>query len=119
MREVIDYQWERIGPVLELLGYTGPIKKTAKRGEPFAIDRQLDIRLAMTGLEQVTLYAKDAYGVTSKEEAVLHVWGSVGQDTKKGCELVAAALTKAGIAARATTYQKCYVVAFNAGEWWK
>lgn len=116
--EVHEYQMNRLLPTLRKLGYDGEPRYTTCRGQPFAVrvhDTKAD---AMTHQPHVMLYAADAYPVTGRQEAVLNFWNWIGSSSKKECERIAAALTADGIPARATTYKKNDVVAFDQGEWW-
>lgn len=120
-QDVIDFQWERLMPTLEALGFTGPAKRIHKAGNPkLTLVRERHWawdQWNVTRMRKVTLYANDSYPVTSKSEGVLHVWNDFGSDSKVFCKQVADALTKAGIPSRATTYKKYNVVAFDAGDW--
>lgn len=60
----------------------------------------------------VELYDQLAYPVTPKGEAILNVWGIIGNSSQKACEFVAGLLTKAGIQSRVTKYKGDHVVAF-------
>lgn len=60
----------------------------------------------------VELYNQNAFPVTPKGEAILNVWGNIGNSSQKSCEFVAGLLTRAGIACRVTKYKGDHVVAF-------
>ncbi len=60
----------------------------------------------------VELYNQSAFPVTPKGEAILNVWGNIGNSSQKSCEFVAGLLTRAGIACRVTKYKGDHVVAF-------
>jgi hypothetical protein len=115
--ELREFQLDRILPTLVTLGYDQPVRKTRlKNGCPF--DAKIDHKgKAEWQGGYVTLYADDCYPVTSKDEAVLHVWSWAGSPSKWECKRIAEALTRAGIPARPTTYKKLDVVAFDAGDW--
>ena len=119
-QDVIDYQWGRLYPLLQQIGYTGPLKKFTHRLRSGIFQYKLYWawdEWNITRMACVHLYQDDAYPVTSKGEAILHVWGHAGGDNKNLAKEVAAKLTALGIPARATTYQKYHVVAFDAGDW--
>lgn len=116
--EVHEYQMTRLLPTLRKLGYDGPTRFTTFKGLPFAVKVECtDPNLGMTHQPHVLLYARDAYPVTGKGEAVLHFWSWVGNSSMRECQRIAAALTKDGVPARATTYRKNAVVAFEPGDW--
>lgn len=60
----------------------------------------------------VELYNQNAYPVTPKGEAILNVWGNIGNSSQKACEFVAGLLSRAGIACRVTRFKGDHVVAF-------
>ena len=120
--EVMDYQWQRILPALQAAGFTGAQKRLNRRTPndvlvPFVTELALNDQNNITGLSKVTLYANDAYPVTSKDEAVLTAWDLTGRDNRALADLIVLELAKLGIQARRTTYKKYNVVAFDAGEW--
>lgn len=118
-QDVIDYQWGRLLPLLQKMGYTGKVKRTThpKRSGIFSYEVFLGDELNVVGMAKATLWQDDAYPRTSKQEAVLHVWGQSGSDGPKLAKDVAMKLARLGIPARATTFQKYHVVAFDPGNW--
>lgn len=121
-KEVMDYQWERIVETLKLAGFTGKQTRSVRTTRndikvPFAMDLLLNEHDNITLQSKATLYAVDAYPVTGKGEAVLHLWSLTGSDNKSMCDRVAKMLTAAGVEARATKYKKYHVVAFDPGNW--
>jgi hypothetical protein len=114
--ELIDYHLERILPTLVKLGYSMPVRRFKKNDLLLRAEIAHEKKADWMG-GSVELYGRDAYPVTSKEEAVLHVWTWAGSPSKFECRKIADALTRAGIPARHTTYQKNDVVAFDAGDW--
>lgn len=121
-KEVMDYQWERILPALQAAGFTGAQKRLNRRTRndvlvPFVTEILLNDRDNVTQMSKVTLYATDAYPVTSKQEAVLTAWDLTGRDNKALADRIVLQLGKLGIAARRTTYKKYNVVAFDPGDW--
>lgn len=118
-QSVLDFQWDRLLPHLKKLGYIGPVRRTRRKGDTttFVIEAHEDPEVCVTQMGKAQLYANDAYPVTGKGEAVLHLWGWSGSDSKQLCSKVAAYLTRNGIAARPTSYKKYQVVAFDPGNW--
>lgn len=119
--EIRDYQLERLLPTLIKLGYNQPAKKTSMKTAvgttvPFYAEIEHEGKAEWKG-GSVKLYATDAYPVTGKGEAVLTVWTWAGSTAPNECKRIAEALTRAGIPARATTYNRATVVAFEPGDW--
>lgn len=120
-QNVVDYQWDRLKPLLQQIGFTGPQKRTYRKGHPeltwcYELDWAWD-EWNVTRMRNITLYANDSYPCTSKEEAILHVWNDFGSDSQKYCQEIADRLTQLGIRARATRYKKYHVIAFDPGDW--
>lgn len=114
---LIDYHLSRILPTLVKLGFTETPAKKTRGGCPFVVDIGFNIEQMPTGMQKATLYHNDCYPRTSKDEAVLHVWNGFGSDSRVLAKQIADALTRDGVHARATTYKKYNVVAFDAADW--
>lgn len=117
---VMTFQLSRLLPTLRSLGYDGEPVRTRLRGHtaPFQVSVGYNVhdKTFFRGAK-AQLYARDSYPTTGKREAVLHLWNWCGVDSKAECRRVAEALTRAGVPARYTRYQKFNVVAFDPGEW--